>query len=180
MSAISVANRYASALLEEAQSQGVVEKVFQDFKIIEQATNDSRELRLLLKSPIVSMDKKLASLSGIFGNKVSDISNKFLKMLVRKRRESNLVDITKAFFNAYNEFKSIKEVELISATELNDQMVTTIIDKVKSQYPGVNFNVTKTVDPSILGGFVIKIGDRVFDTSLHSKLNALKREIVVN
>lgn len=180
MSAINVAKRYGKALLEEAQSQGVLEQVFQDFKVLEQAVNDSRELRLLLKSPIVTLDKKLSSLDAIFGNKVSPLTNTFLKMLVRKRREGNLSEITKAFFEAYNELKSIKEVELISATELSENMVTTIMNSVKTQFSGMNFNVTKVVDPSILGGFVIKIGDKVFDTSLQNKLNSLKREILVN
>jgi len=180
MSAINVAKRYGKALLEEAQEQGVLEKVFQDFKVIEQATNDSRELKLLLKSPIVTLDKKLSSLNAIFGDKVSPLTNTFLKMLVRKRREGNLSDIVNAFFEAYNDLKSIKEVELISATELSESMVTTIMDSVKCQFSGLNLNVTKVVDSTILGGFVIKIGDKVFDTSLQNKLNALKREILVN
>ncbi len=180
MSAINVAKRYGKALIEEAQSQGVLEQVFKDFKVLEQATNDSRELKMLLKSPIVTLDKKLSSLKAIFGEKVSTLTNTFLMMLVRKRREANLPEIIIAFFQEYNELKKIKEVELISATELSEEMVTNIMSSVKSQFSGMNLNVTKVVDPSILGGFVIKIGDKVFDTSLQNKLNALKREILVN
>jgi F-type H+-transporting ATPase subunit delta len=180
MSAINVAKRYGTALLEEAQAQGVLEAVFQDIKLVSQATASSRELNVLLKSPIVNVDKKLSALDAIFGNKVNTLTNQFLKMLVHKRRENNLSQITAAFFESYNELKNIKEVELISATELNDQMVDVILNKVRSQFDGINLNVTKTVDPNLLGGFVIKIGDRVYDTSLHSKLNALKREILVS
>jgi F-type H+-transporting ATPase subunit delta len=180
MSAINVAKRYGTALLEEAQAQGVLEVVFQDIKLISESAANSRELNLMLKSPIVTIDKKLSALDAIFGKKVNALTNQFLKMLVHKRRESNLLQITVAFFEAYNELKNIKEVELISATELNESMVVSILDKVKSQLNGVNLNVTKVVDPAILGGFVIKIGDRVYDTSVLSKLNALKREILVS
>jgi len=180
MSTINVAKRYGTALLEEAQAQGVLDAVFQDIKLISHAVAASRELNMMLKSPIVTIDKKLSALDAIFGNKVNALTSLFLKMLVHKRRESNLSQITSAFFDAYNDLKNIKEVELISATELNDQMVASILDKVKSQLEGSNLNVTKVIDPAILGGFVIKIGDRVYDTSVQSKLNALKREILVS
>lgn len=180
MSAISVASRYANALLGEAQEQNILDRVYQDIQLVEQTTSDSRELRMMLKSPIVNVDRKLSSLKAIYTDKVTDLTLNFLLMLVKKRRESYFKEIVEAFYVAYNDLKNIKMVELVSATALNEGLESKIVNAVKAQLGAANLHVTKIVDPKILGGFVIRIGDKVFDTSLQNKLNALKREILAN
>ncbi len=180
MSAISVASRYANALLAEAIKQNNLDTIYQDVSLFESAVNDSRELRLMLKSPIISVDKKLSSLKAIFSGKVSELTMNFLFMLVKKRRESYFKNVITAFYGAYNDYKNIKLVEIISASALNEGLESRIVDSIRTQLGGVNLQVTKTIDPKILGGFVIKIGDKVFNTSLQNKLNTLKREILAN
>ncbi|MEZ5003227.1 MAG: ATP synthase F1 subunit delta [Chitinophagales bacterium] len=180
MSAISVASRYANALLEEAKKSNLLDRIYQDMQLFEQTTNESRELRSLLKSPIISVDRKLSSLKAIFSGKISDLTMNFLHMLVNKRRESYFKEIIEAFYQAYNDLNNIKMVELISATTLNEGLESKIVNTVKTQLGATNLQVKKTVDPKILGGFIIKIGDKVFDTSLQNKLNTLRREILAN
>lgn len=180
MSTLTVATRYGDALLQEANKQGTLDVVFQDFEMVQRVVKGNRDLGLLLKSPIVKSDKKLAVVKAIFGDKVSELSDRFLALLIRKRREGGLNEIIEAFFQAYNDLKNIKEVEVISATELNDELLNQIVSKIKTQMGGANLKVTKTIDSALLGGFIIKIGDKVFDTSLHNKLNTLKKEIIVS
>lgn len=180
MSAISVASRYANALIAEAQQQNNLEQVYQDMNLFAAATEQSKELRALLKSPIVNVDKKLSSIKAIFADKVSGLTLNFLNMLVKKRREGNFKEIVEAFKEAYNNLKNIVKVDLTSASELSDATVEKLVSAVKAQLGGAELQVNKTVDPSILGGFIIKIGDKVFDTSVQSKINSLKRELLAN
>ena len=180
MSAINVATRYAKALLSEAQQQGVLDVIFQDFKLLEELTNESRDLQLLLKSPIIKSDKKWAVLDKIFKNDISELSLLFLRLVTKKKREMFLPQIITAFFDGYNDIKNIKKVDIISATPISDQSEQRILGQLKGQLGNVNIKLEKSIDPKILGGFMIKIGDKVFDTSLQSKLSALKREILEN
>jgi len=178
MSVVQVASRYASALVEEAQRQGVLEDIYKDVKALEQAVESSRDLKLMLKSPIVSSGIKKASLNQIFGNHVSDLTINFLKLLVKKNREAYLVNIIPAFFDEYNSLKNIQEVYVISAHPLSEELEKQIIKNVQGQLGDVTLKIHKSIDPELLGGFVVKVGDKVFDTSLHHKLNALKRELL--
>jgi F-type H+-transporting ATPase subunit delta len=178
MSVNQVATRYAKALLEEAQRQNVLEETFQDIKTLETTIAGSRDLYLMLKSPIVKEGAKRASLDAIFKGNVGQLTYNFLGLLTKKKREGYLVNIIRAFFMAYNELKNIKEVVLISATPLSDEMEKGIVKMIQSQLDASSLDIKKSVDPALLGGFVIKIDDKVFDTSLHHKLNALKRELL--
>lgn len=180
MSAISIATRYANALLDEAQKNAKVEQIYSDIKLFDTATSDSRPLQMLLKSPIAKTEDKLAAFTSIFGGKVDDLTMNFFKMLVSKNREAYYEEITNAFYQAYNDFKNIKRVELVTATELSESLENKIIETVKSQTGATNLQVKKVVDKSILGGFILKIEDQVFDTSLQNKLNTLKREVLAN
>ncbi|MCP4120425.1 MAG: F0F1 ATP synthase subunit delta [Bacteroidetes bacterium] len=178
MSVVQVASRYASALLEEAQRQDVLEVIYKDVQVLEQAVNASRDLNLMLKSPIVNSGIKKSSLQKIFGNHVSDLTSRFLNLLVKKNREAYLIHIIPAFFDAYNTLRNIQEVDVISAHPLSEELEQQIVKKVQHQLGDVTLKIKKSIDPELLGGFVVKVGDKVFDTSLHHKLNALKRELL--
>ena len=180
MSVIQVASRYASALLEEAQRLNVVDEVFNDMKTVQTTVSESRELTLMLKSPIVNSGIKQSSLRSIFDGKVSTLTSSFLSLLVKKRREAELPHIVDAFFEAYNAFMNIVEVSVVSAVELSPALEDQIISSIQGQLGDVTLQIKKSIDPSLLGGFVVKVGDRVFDTSLHHKLKSLKREILAS
>ena len=91
MSVVQIATRYASAILEEAQHQGVLEEIHGDVMLLQQAVDDSHDLQLMLKSPIVSTGIKKSSLRMIFDGKVNPLTGNFLALLVDKRREAYLV-----------------------------------------------------------------------------------------
>lgn len=178
MSSAKVASRYASALLEEANRINILEEINKDIQFLDDTISANRDLLLMLKSPIVNSSLKQNVLKAVFGDKVNALTMNFLDLLVRKRRESIVTDILFAFTEVYNEFKNIKAVELVSATPLGAEEEAKIIESIKQQLDGASLDVKKSVDPGLLGGFVIKIGDKVFDTSLRNKLSALKRSIV--
>lgn len=178
MSVVQVASRYATALLDESRREGVLEETCRDIKFVESTIESSRDLFLMLKSPIVKEGAKRVSLEKIFSGRVGELTLRFLVLLVRKKREGYLMNIIKAFYSAYNELKNIKAVELVSAVPLSEELEGRIVQMIHSQIDASSLDITKSIDPDLLGGFVIKIDDKVFDTSLHSKISALKREIL--
>lgn len=178
MLANKVATRYASAILGESIRLDILDSTYTDMKLIRQGLDDSRELALLLKSPIINSGIKKSVMLSIFSEKVSELTRKFLVLLVDKGREGYISDIIDAFFSAFNKLKNIKEVALISAVPLEEGIESNILSIVKNQLGASSLEVKKSVDPSLLGGFVIKIDDKVFDTSLHNKLSALRRQLL--
>ena len=149
MSAGQVGTRYATALLEEAKSQGVLEDVFRDFKLLEKTYQENRELRNLLLSPIVNVDKKKAVMKAVYSGKITDLTERFLNMLMHKRRESFFAEVVKAFFIAYNETMNIKEVELVSADTISPVLEKRIVDFIQKQLGDVTLNIKKMQNLSL-------------------------------
>ena len=178
MSSAKVASRYASALLEESIRMNILEEINQDVEFLADTISGNRDLLLMLRSPIVNSSLKQNALKAIFGDKVNALTMNFLDLLVRKRREAVATDILSAFTEVYNAFKNIKAVELVTATPIGSEEEAKIIQSITSQLGGASLDVKKSIDPGLLGGFVIKIGDKVFDTSIRNKLSALKRSVV--
>lgn len=180
MSAVQVATRYASALLEEAVRTSQLDAVYADVRLLDDALSQSKDLVLMLKSPVVSPAAKQRTLRALFSDKVSSLTANFLTLLVRKRRESALDEIIPAFYGAYNDHNNIREVDVVSATPLTGSLRQAIMDRVQRELGQVTVRVNESVDPALLGGFLVKVGDRVFDSSLRNKLNALKREFLAS
>lgn len=180
MSAIKVATRYASALLDESVQQNVTEEVYQDLKLIEQTLEENRELLLMFRSPIVNSGIKKAAVRSIYDGKIQKLTSNFLSLLISKRRESSLPDIILAYFIEYNVLKRIKEVDLISAVPLSGELEALITKTLQKQFSGATLQIRTSVNEDLLGGIVVKVDDKVFDSSLQNKLKALKREILAH
>ena len=173
------AKRYAKSLLSLALEQGAVDAVHTDMLLVRQAITDSKELKSLLVSPIVKSDKKTAILSEIFKGKISELSDKFIALVTSKGRESFLPSIAVAYEEAYRTHKNISTVEVTSAIALSEEQKKKILALAAKQ--GVeNAEVVEKVDPSLIGGFVMRMGDRQIDTSISNKINALKQELIKN
>lgn len=180
MSGSKVATRYASALLDEARSQNVLESVYADMQLLEGTVSQHRGLFLMLQSPIVTGGAKIKVLQEVFGKEIQGLTASFLELLVHKRREAYLPEIVKAFYGEYNTLMNIKEIEIVSASALSDELEQRIVAAVRKELGDVQPRIKKSVDPDLLGGMVVKVDDKVFDTSIQQKLQSLKREILAS
>lgn len=166
--------------MDFATEQGKTDEVLGDIKGFKKAT-ENRDLFLLLKSPIVKPDKKASILKAIFEGKINDTTLAFFDIIVRKGREMYLPEIATEFEVLYKAQNEISNVEIITATELDDaeleQIKTKLLASVQTQK---SLDITKKVDPSILGGFIVKIGDKLYDASVKHKLDKLRKEFVGN
>jgi F-type H+-transporting ATPase subunit delta len=174
-----VAGRYAKSLVDLSLEQNMLEKVYEDMLYLKRLLND-REFVLMLKSPIVTADKKQAVLNALTNGRISDLTAKFNTLLIRKGRETNMPEVIDAFIEQYKAYKKIRVVKLTTATEVSEEMKQTIISKVKSMGDMSNIELISVVDPALIGGFVLKIGDQVYDTSISNELNNISKQFQNN
>lgn len=179
MKGIKAASRYAKSLLSLAIEQKVLEQAYTDMKLIDDTCDKNRDLQLLLKSPIVKADKKQTVMTSVFGPHLSPITNGFVKLIIQHRREDLLHEIADSFVKQYQAHKNIGVAEIISATPLKAEIRTKIIEHLKKQ-EGREIEVIEKVDATLIGGLLIRIGDRQFDGSIVRKLHDLKKEFSKN
>ncbi|PCJ25165.1 MAG: ATP synthase F1 subunit delta [Flavobacteriales bacterium] len=172
---IKIASRYAKALLKIAVDEKVLEEVYNDMQLVNDVCSENHDLTLLLKSPIVKRDKKSAILSEIFGEKISKISNTFISIILTKKREGLLADITNAFIDSYKIYKNITTVSVTTAMPLTENHKSKITVLLKSQ-GHENIDLKEIVNADIIGGLILRIGDKQIDESIKRKLKNLEME----
>ncbi len=169
-----VAGRYASALFELAQEERQLEQVEQDLTTFQQLLNESEDLRRLVRSPVFSSDEQLAAISAVLDRVgIGGLASNFLKLAARNRRLFALPDMIKAFHAMCARARGEVEADVISAFPLKDEHMQELKNALKGSV-GKDVKVHLKVDPKLLGGLIVKIGSRMIDSSLRTKLNSLK------
>lgn len=178
MGQVKVAGRYAKSLLQLATERNEVEKVKEDVLTVRSTIEASKDLQILLKSPIVREDKKTAILNQVFQGNVGDMMTKFMAILTSKGRESILHEICDSFMSQYRTLKDIQKVTLISAVKLDEATKQNLFAKVN--ITDSTLEVEEQIDPELIGGFVLKIGDKQIDASVLGSFNDLRKEFKNN
>ena len=179
MSEIRVASRYAKSLIELAQERGVLEQVKEDMKLFSKTATQNRDFHLLLRNPIVKSDKKLAVINGVFKGKVNELTLAFFNIVARKSRESLLEFIAAEFETQYNEYKGIQKAKVTSAVPLTPGLREELGQRLVAQ-TGKTVELEELIDPSLIGGFVLRVGDKQIDSSVKYSLLKLKNNFKDN
>ena len=176
MSAQRIASRYAKSLLDLAIERKELEHVLEDMQYVQGAL-ESRDLFLLIKSPIISGGKKKSIFRRLFQDKLSKTTNAFFDIMIRKGRENILPEIAHSFVEQYREYKKISSVVLRTAVVLDDATIQAIKAKLSASDKVMeNIELEVKVDPSLLGGFVLEFEGRQYDSSLSAKLKDLRKQ----
>lgn len=170
------ASRYAKSLIDLSTEQNALEELKNDMVLFEQVVDNNSELEAILKNPIVPLDKKTGILEDVFGGKVHKITANFLKLVVNKGRAGILFETAKQFINQYQAIKGIVTAEVTSAIALTDASRTEIVSLVKKELGAKEVVVKEKVNENLIGGFILKVGDKQFDASIASGLSKLKKE----
>jgi F-type H+-transporting ATPase subunit delta len=144
-------------------------------KYLLEVNNETRDFQLLLDSPIVKSDKKIAIFGELFGQ-FEEISTAFVKLITTNRRENHLPSIADAFDLQVKEYKGIVPITIVSAKQLEDSTRRIILEKVEKSVTG-QLEVTELIDDSLIGGFIIRMGDKQIDASVASQFNELKQRL---
>ena len=169
-----VSIRYAKALFQLVIEQETLEQSYNDMVLLDKVCAESKELLLLLKSPIVKTDKKLKILEEIFGSKINKVTMSFINIITTKKRESLLALIASSFIALYKAHNKIETATVISATALDESLRAEVINFIK-QHGDNDVELTEKVDPTIIGGSIIRMGDKQLDTSVSKAISELRQ-----
>ncbi len=175
MSETTVATRYAKSIIDLAEENKVLEVIKKDMELFAQTLRANHELQAVLANPIIGHAKKIRILEAVFGDKINKVTDSFFKIMVNKSRAEILYATSKEFINQYNIIKHIDRAYVVSATPLSEENKKKIIAELKAATGG-SIELHTKVDESLIGGFVLTIGDRQVDTSISSSLNRLKQD----
>jgi F-type H+-transporting ATPase subunit delta len=169
-----VSGRYATALFELARDEKSVDAVKADLERFDSLLADNPDLKRLVRSPVFSSDTQLRALSAVLDKAgISGISANFLKILTTNRRLFAVSDVIRAFRALVAKFKGEATAEITVAEKLSDKNLDALKAALKS-VTGKDVSLDVKVDPSIIGGLVVKLGSRMVDSSLRTKLNSIK------
>lgn len=172
-----VSKRYASSLLDVAIEKKNLSTIIEDMELILNTLQQSKDLRKMLLNPIIKHEVKATILKEVFSNKVNPDSMIFLNFILEKNREMVLEDILVKFMDLKNEYLGIVEIEVKTATQFTQEQVI----ELKSTF---EYKLKKKVkfifriDPSVIGGFVAKVKDTLYDASVKHQLEILKKQLL--
>ena len=169
-----VSGRYATALFELAREEKAIDAVAADLDQFEAMLNESADLKRLVRSPVFAADAQLKALTAVLDKAgISGVSANFLKVLTANRRLFAVTDVIRAFRALVARFKGEASADVTVAEALSDKNLDALKDALKS-VTGKDVSLNVKVDPSIIGGLVLKLGSRMVDSSLRTKLNSIK------
>lgn len=172
-----VARRYARALFELAQEQNLVDQVERELDLVLHTLDASRELKLAWELRTVGTQVKLDVITKTFTGKVSTTTLNFLSVLIVKRRVEILAAVKSEFLALANEARGIVEVEVRSAVPLESGVVTSLQQRLASKL-GKQILLHTRVEPDLIGGLVIRVGDQLLDGSVKTRLQRMKTRLV--
>ncbi|MCA0971020.1 F0F1 ATP synthase subunit delta [Halobacillus litoralis] len=176
MSNTIIAKRYADALFQLAQEKNKLEQVESELRTFRDVYTSSPKLVHFLKHPRVTMDQKKQLVTKSFQSFSNEVLHT-LQLLVDRHREDIMMDMVAQFITKMNDAKGIADAEVYSVRELSDAEKQRISETFAPKVGKKSLNLTNIVDPEILGGIRLRIGNRIFDGSISGKLRRMKREL---
>ncbi len=175
-----LAARYAKSLLDLAVEKQALEPVLQDMMSIESLCNQSADFCSMLKSPVIKGGKKVAVIKALLGEGVSSLTTGFVALVSEKSREGVLREIATAFIAQYKVYKNILVAKLTTALPAGAELKATVESKAKALYPGQEIELQTAVDPNLIGGFLLEVGDRVIDATVRRDLLEVRKNFKDN
>ena len=170
-----VSSIYGNALFELAVEENKMDALLSEVQTLHQILLENADLLSLLNHPEVSKIEKLDLLKNIFSGRASDEILGFLNIIVEKDRQKDIPKIFEYFVDKAKEYKGIGKVKVVSATELSARQKEKLIKRLLETTKYTSFEVDYQVDPSVLGGLIIRIEDRVLDSSLKTQIEKLSK-----
>jgi len=170
-----IAEVYARSLFEVAKEQDKLDTVREQLGEIADAVHDNRDLQVFFFSPYFSSDEKIEGIGKVVEG-ADEVVGNFLALLVEKHRMPVLFRIRQRFEALWQEENKVLPVQITSAVELDESTVSNIGDQI-GEKTGRKVELTSTVDPDILGGLVLQVGNNVLDASIRNRLENLRKQV---
>jgi F-type H+-transporting ATPase subunit delta len=170
-----IAEVYSRALFEAAQENGVVERIHEELGEVDDALREDRELRLFFFSPYFTSEEKKEGVSRVVDGADERLVN-FLELLAERHRMPLLPRVRRQFEGMWAEENKLLAVSVTSAVELDKSLVEEIGERIQDQ-TGRRVELSANVDPEVLGGLVVRVGNMVLDASVRNRLEELRKQV---
>ena len=172
-----VLHRYAVSLLETAVEKKNLDVVTTDVQLLVDTLKQNRKLELMLESPVIRPELKLKILEEVFGKRISKESMDFIEFVISKQRENLLQSIGNRFLELRDEYLGIANVVVTAASEFTNEQKNVLqsrLEKILNKKVRLNFKI----DLDLVGGFIAKVGDTLYDASIKHQLKLLKKQFL--
>lgn len=177
MSSSSIAKRYATALFQLSKEHQLLDRMEEELRVVKNVLVDNGELKAVLKSPKVSIDKKKEIISGSFGAVHPFVLNTLL-ILIDRHREDYITDMADQFIQLANDDRGIAEAQVYTTRPITDDERQALSTSFAAKVGKQSLRINNIVDSNLLGGVKVRIGNRIFDGSLSGKLERLERQLL--
>ena len=171
-----VADRYANALFELSVQDNAMEEVYADSKVITETCSQSKELRLLLKSPVINTEKKLKIIQEVFGTHLHKLTMTYLMVMIRKKREKYIPEIAAEMVEKYKDYNNILTVHFKSPVK-PDADIRKRVMEIMSTYTKSDVDLSEEIDSSLIGGFILSWNDKQYDASIRRQIDDLRNAV---
>lgn len=172
-----ILHRYGTSLLETAIEKNNLDVVTSDIKLLVETLDQNRQLQLMLDSPVVRPETKLSIMKEIFSEKISKETMDFVEFVISKKRESLLNSIGKRFLELRDDHLGIANVFVTTSTEFSNEQKNVLqnkLEKILDKKVRLNFKT----DVKLVGGFIAKVDDTLYDASIKHQLELLKKQFL--
>lgn len=173
-----IPKRYAKALYKLALENGDSQEIYEQLKPLSRGLKGLDDIKRVLLNPYVKEEDKGRVMMQLVGAKPGSSLDKFLLLVIRNNRAEFLRKIALSYVNLYREEHDIAKVEITSAAELPKEQSDAIVDIVRKQMPGTTLEVEPHIDPELIGGFTVKVGDVLLDASIKNELKKLRLKLL--
>ncbi|WP_340064222.1 ATP synthase F1 subunit delta [Ascidiimonas aurantiaca] len=178
MAGTRAAIRYAKAVLSLALEQGKADIIHANMKHVLQTIAKEKELQDFLQSPVIKSEVKKSALKEVFAE-ADAATIRLIDVLIDNKRVALLYEVAGKYITLHNEHKGVQSAVVTTAVPLTDDLKNKVLGKVK-ELTGKEVNLESKIDESIIGGFILRVGDLQYDTSIAGKLSDLKRTFTSN
>jgi len=178
MAVATVASRYAKSLLDLAKEQNVLEETSKDMLFFRDTLAKNRQLGLILQNPIVRAEKKNAIVEQVFASRFKPLTMAFFKIIAKKNREAIIGDIATEFIAQYDRMKGVQRAIVITTVPLTEEQRTTFKAMVIKLAGSKSVELEEKVDSTLIGGYILRVGDRQIDGSIRNQLNEMRMALL--
>ncbi len=167
--------RYAKAIMERVQANGLAAQTNQDMLLIADTINSNKELSRFIDNPVISTATKQSALLEIFSS-INAESKLLLRLLAENKRLDILDAVALAYNKMFDQISGIEKIQVTTAFPITPELEAKVVEKAK-EFTSNSLVIENIVDESIIGGFILRMGDKQYNASVANKLTTLKREL---
>lgn len=178
MAVATVGARYAKSLLDLAKEQGIEQIMYTDMKFVKQTLAQNRQLAVVLKNPIVRAEKKNSVMKAVFASRLNPLTMAFFQIVANKNREGVIDSIAEQFVIQYEKLKGVERATIITTMPLTDTLREQFKAIVMKNTTGKSVELDEKIDPNLIGGYILRVGDQQIDGSIRSQLNDIRLQFL--